>query len=59
MTYIEELTNTKQKQRNSMVAGISSKILQIRKESIKQSLSDLDTIEHRQDLVTTTRGPKP
>ena len=31
MTYIEELTNTKQKQRNSMVAGISSKILQIRK----------------------------
>ena len=29
-----------------MVAGISSKILQIRKENIKQSLSDLNTIEH-------------
>ena len=56
MTYIEELTNTKQKQRNSMVAGISSKILQIRTESIKQSLSDLDTIEHRQDLVATIDG---
>ena len=56
MTYIEELTNTRQRQPNSMVASISSKILQIRKESIKQSLSDLNTIGHRQDYVGTIDG---
>ena len=56
MTYIEELINTKQRRSNSMVASISSKILQIRKENIKQSLSDLDTVEHRQDLVATVNG---
>ena len=56
MNYIEQLTNAVQKQPNSMVAGITSKILQIRKESIKQSLSDLNSIEHRQDLVATING---
>ena len=56
MTHIEELTNTRLRQSNSMVAGISSKILQIRKENIKQSLSDLNTIEHRQDYVATIDG---
>lgn len=55
MTYIEGLTNTKKKP-NSMVANISSKILQLRKESIKQSLSDLNTIGHRQDYVATIDG---
>ena len=39
-----------------MVASISSKILQIRKENIKQSLSDIDTIGHRQDYVATVDG---
>lgn len=56
MTYFEELTNTRQKQPNTMVAGISSKILQIRKESIKQSLSDMNTIGHRQEYVATVDG---
>ena len=56
MTYIQELTNTRQKQSNSMVAGIASQILQIRKESIKQSLSDLNTIGHRQEYVATIDG---
>ena len=56
MNYIEQLTNAVQKQPNSMVAGITSKILQIRKESIKQSLSDLNSVEHRQDLVATING---
>lgn len=56
MTYIEELTNTKLKRPSSMVAGISSKILQIRKESIKQSLSDLNTLGHRQEYVATVDG---
>lgn len=55
MIYIEELTNTRT-QSNTMVAGISSKILQIRKESIKQSLSNLNTIGHRQDYVGTIDG---
>ena len=56
MTQIEEITNTRLRQPNSMVASISSKILQIRKESIKQSLSDLNTIDHRQDYVATIDG---
>ena len=56
MTYIEEITNTRQRPSNSMVAGISSKVLQIRKESIKQSLRDLNTIEHRQEYVATIDG---
>ena len=56
MMYTEELTNTRQTQPNSMVASISSKILQIRKENIKQSLSDIGTIGHRQDYVATVDG---
>ena len=55
MTYFEELINTKPKQ-PSMVAGISSKVLQIRKENIKLSLSDLNTVDHRQEYITTVDG---
>ena len=39
-----------------MVANISSQILQIRKENIKQSLSDIGTICHRQDYIATVDG---
>ncbi len=39
-----------------MVASISSKVLQIRKESIKLSLSDLNTVDHRQEYITTVDG---
>ncbi len=53
MNFIEELTNTRQKHSYSMVTSISSKILQIRKENIKQSLSDLNMTGHRQDYVGT------
>ena len=53
MTYLEELTNTVQKHPEGMAEGISSKILQIRKERIKQSLIDLDTVGHRQEHVAT------
>ena len=56
MIYIEELTNTRHSQPSTMVAGISTKILQIRKENIKQSLSDINTIEHRQDFVAAVDG---
>lgn len=53
MTYYEEITN---KRPTTMVNGISSKVLQIRKEHIKLSLSDLNTVEHRQEYVTTIDG---
>lgn len=56
MTYFEEISNSRQRQSNSMAAGISSMILQIRKENIKQSLSGLDTIEHRQEYIATVDG---
>lgn len=56
MTYFEELINTKPKQPSTMVAGISSKVLQIRKENIKLSLSDLNTVDHRQEYVATVDG---
>ena len=39
-----------------MVDGISSKVLQIRKESIKLSLSDLNTVDHRQEYIATVDG---
>ena len=55
MTYLEQLTNTRQRSRN-MAAGISSMILEIRKENIKQSLSDMETMRHRQDYVATVDG---
>lgn len=56
MIYIEELTNTRPATPSTMMAGLSSKILQIRKESIKQSLSAPNTIGHRQEYVATVDG---
>ena len=56
MTYFEELINTKPKQPSTMVASISSKVLQIRKENIKLSLSDLNTVDHRQEYIATVDG---
>ena len=56
MTYLEELTNTGLKRPEGMAAGISSMVLQIRKERIKQSLIDMDTVGHRQDHVATIEG---
>ena len=56
MNYLEELTNTGVKRPEGMAAGISSMILQIRKERIKQSLIDMDTVGHRQDHVATIDG---
>lgn len=50
MTYFEELTNTRHKS-ESMAAGISSMILQIRKQNIKESLCDMDAIGHRQQYI--------
>ena len=44
------------KRPTTMVDGISSKVLQIRKENIKLSLSDLNTVDHRQEYITTIDG---
>ena len=56
MTYYEEITNARLKRPSTMVDGISSKVLQIRKENIKLSLSDLNTVGHRQEFVTAIDG---
>ena len=56
MTYSENLNYTLQKPTNSMVANLSSLVLQIRKESIKQSLSDPNAIGHRQEYIATIDG---
>jgi UDP-N-acetylmuramoylalanine--D-glutamate ligase len=41
---------------NSMAAGISAKLLQIRKESIKQGLSDFQNVAHRLEYVANVHG---
>ena len=56
MNYLEKLTNTQNRKPENLAAGLSSMILEIRKESIKQSLSDINTVSHRQDYVCTIDG---
>lgn len=56
MNYLEELTNTVQRKPEGMAASISSMVLQIRKERIKQSLFDMDTVGHRQEHIATIDG---
>jgi len=41
---------------NSLASGITSKILQIRNESIKESLSDFKNVEHRLEFVAKVNG---
>lgn len=41
---------------NSMAAGIAARVLDIRKEVIRESLSDFRNVEHRLELVTTVHG---
>lgn len=40
---------------NSMAAAISARVLDIRKESLRQSLSDFQGVEHRLEYVATIR----
>lgn len=56
MTYSKEMTDMQQAHPATKTAGTSSQILQIRKESIKKSLNDLNTIGHRQEYVATIDG---
>jgi len=41
---------------NSMAAGISARVLEIRKESVRESLSDFKNVEHRLEHVSTVHG---
>ena len=52
---MNNLANIRKKP-HGLAAGISSMILEIRKDSIKQSLRDLNTVEHRQSYVATVGG---
>lgn len=52
MTYFETMPNMGRKT-ESMAAGINAMILDIRKENIKRSLGDWETVGHRQEYVAT------
>lgn len=41
---------------NSMAAGIASRVLEIRKEIIRESLSDFQNVEHRLEFVASVHG---
>ncbi len=41
---------------NTMAGGIAARILEIRKEVIRDSMSDFQNVEHRLELVTTVSG---
>lgn len=41
---------------NSMAAAVVARVLEIRKETIKESLSDFQNIEHRLEFVTKVHG---
>lgn len=41
---------------NSMAAGIAAKVMDIRKDSIRESLADFQNIEHRLEYVATIHG---
>jgi len=56
MAYFEQITNSLPAQAKGMADGIASQILEIRKENIKRSLIDLETVGHRQNYVGTVDG---
>ncbi len=57
MRYLfEKAENLAQKRAVNMASGISSKILEIRKESIKSSMGDLHSQSHRQQYIDTIDG---
>lgn len=41
---------------NSMASGIAARILEIRKDVVRESFSDFENIEHRLEFVTTVHG---
>ena len=43
---------------NSMAASVTGKLLDLRNESIRSSLTDFDTVEHRLEFVSKINGVK-
>ena len=41
---------------NSMAAGIAARIMEVKKEIIRESLSDFENVEHRLEFVTKVHG---
>lgn len=56
MTLEELALQGKHNTYNSMAAGISTSLINIRKETIRQSLSDYQNIEHRLEFVANVHG---
>lgn len=55
MTYFEQLTNARRKSDNK-ATDVTSMIMQIRKQNIKESLCGLDTVAHRQQYIANIEG---
>ncbi len=53
---IESITFNGVRSQKTLVSSIQSKMINIRKERIRESLFDFDNEEHRLELVTTVRG---
>lgn len=53
---IEEITLTGTQSKKSMVSGIASKLIGLRKESIRECLSDFKNVEHRLEFVANIHG---
>jgi len=56
MTIQELALQGKHNTYNSMAAGVTSKLVEIRKESIRESLSDFHNIGHRLEIVGNVHG---
>ena len=56
MTLIELALQGQHNTYNSMAAGISSQVLKIRKQTIRESLSDFQGVEHRLEPVVKVHG---
>lgn len=56
MSIFELALQGKHNQYNSMASGIAAKILELRKEVIRESLSDFQNVEHRLEYVAKVYG---
>jgi UDP-N-acetylmuramoylalanine--D-glutamate ligase len=55
--FLEELAlQGKHNQYNSMAAGIAARVVEIRKDVIKESMSDFQNVEHRLEFVAKVHG---
>lgn len=56
MSLIELALQGKHNAYNSMAAGIAARILEVRKETVRESLSDFQNVEHRLERVGLVNG---